>query len=131
MFEWLDDYNTGHPRIDREHRELFRCVNEFALSHGAEEGAERVQQTLHYLHHYALTHFKWEEEHMEAVGYPDLEAHRREHRALLKDVREMLVSFHGGIPPALDGFAQFVGDWVARHIQENDKRFAHWARNRN
>lgn len=130
LFEWLDDYCTGHPRIDREHRELFRCINDFGAAQEAKDGAERVQHTLHYLHHYALTHFKWEEDHMEAVGYPGLADHRLEHENLLRQVREMLMNLNGGEPPELNGFALFVKDWVAQHIQENDKRFARWAKSK-
>jgi hemerythrin len=125
-FEWSELYATGIPRVDREHRELFQCVKSFNEACRENRGPDQVEQTLHYLHHYAMTHFKGEEDQMARVAYPELEGHRLEHESLLSRVRKTLEKLHEGESPDPEKFGEFVNAWICQHIIEQDRKFAGW-----
>lgn len=59
---WKDSYQIGAPRIDEQHKELFRVTEE--LVGAAQNGitAEACRKVIGFLKEYVVFHFRDEEE---------------------------------------------------------------------
>jgi len=120
---------TGDAQIDREHGELLQCVEDFERARAVSDGHDGAVQALYFLLRHAITHFRSEEERMEALGYPDLVPHREEHARMLEDVRGLVAQFHEMRVPA-DVLGRFLSERILNHLKGGDRRFAEWAQTR-
>lgn len=123
--QWTKEMELGHDRIDAEHRIFLRLVNEFSDRIDGGASLDALLRTLREIRQYAAFHFASEENVMEEMGYPDLQAHRGCHEALLAAVDEKirLLPAHAAAPKELLGF---LADWFAQHTsQEDHKLVAH------
>ena len=118
--EWTKEMELGHERIDAEHRIFLRLVNEFAERIEGGASTDALLRTLQEIRQYAAFHFVSEENVMEEIGYPDLQAHRECHEALLAAVDEKmrLLLSHAGEPKEL---LHFLVDWFAQHTSRDDQ----------
>jgi hemerythrin len=120
---WDSKYEIGHPRIDHEHQvfvDLIRSVSVEADGKGSEERAGRL---LSEVKKYAEFHFVSEENIMLDAGYPDYEAHRREHAVLLAELDDRLHRFRCG-ELALEAIVEFMFNWFALHTTREDRKIA-------
>lgn len=61
---------------------------------------------------------------MEEANYPDIEAHKKEHRDFIAKVLEYLKDFGDSKRFASFNFVRFLRDWILAHIAVCDKKFA-------
>jgi len=124
---WDESYSVGHPRMDEDHRKLFRVIadlklamasNDVLLEFNAEwEVAERLVD-------YASMHLAEEEATMAAVGYPDLDRHKELHRFFMSKVVELEEGMRvGGETPSLEKLCSFLENWLASHILGEDQKY--------
>jgi len=71
-FEWTEMYAVKVAGFDRQHRTLFRTVNELNEALRAGHGKDIVGKVLQRLIEYTASHFAQEEAAMEKNGYPEL-----------------------------------------------------------
>lgn len=121
---WSDEYALGIPRLDEQHRELFRRIG---LLHEAlmagQPGAE-VISVLDFLTEYTQSHFREEEELMATHGYALLPQHRAEHQALVHDIASWK---KGRAETQLNLTLQLsssLAEWLRGHILGSDRGFA-------
>jgi hemerythrin len=81
MTPWSPRFETGHPRIDAEHREFFRQLSALHDAIEAGAGREKIVELISILQRYALGHFAHEERHMQRVGCPAHNENCAAHRA--------------------------------------------------
>jgi methyl-accepting chemotaxis protein len=122
--EWRDSLAVGNHAIDADHQRLFSLFNE--VSSAMREGSAKAAMPLIFdtLIDYANHHFSREEQLMAAVHYPNLAAHRQEHRefsskALL--LRKQLDGFTSNTI-AIETF-EFIKLWLLNHIQKSDQAY--------
>lgn len=123
---WKSDYETGNPAIDMQHKRLFEMVNELHEGIVAGAGKAVLGPTLAKLAKYTIEHFHTEEGFMISKGYPDFPRHKARHEELLKQVSGLMKQYEGGgmvLPLTL---SRFLADWIAHHIQEEDKALIDW-----
>ncbi|MDT8447508.1 MAG: bacteriohemerythrin [bacterium] len=127
MHNQLDvkDYLMGIASIDEQHAKLLEMIN--LLSDGMAMGDARpvLESLIERLYAFAQSHFAYEEELMERTGYPNLEAHRTEHRAYLTRLTELLHRWAegGGFMIAVD-VHDLITLWATEHIIESDHSYA-------
>jgi hemerythrin-like metal-binding protein len=118
--QWTKEFETGHQRLDAEHRALFGLIER--LQHLIAQGVplESLEQVLRKLRHSAERHFLWEDQLMTEIGFPGAEAHRALHKMLMASLRDMMqeVSF-GSLSP--EGLLQFLTNWFATHTSQEDQ----------
>ena len=70
MIIWSEEFETGHPAIDQDHREICERLNqiEVALDRGA--GREQIAEMVSLLQNYTLVHFQREEDAMACAKCP-------------------------------------------------------------
>ena len=119
--EWTDSYRLGIPGVDQEHRTFFALVRaiEVSLLEGDGLGA---REALANLRLYATAHFAHEEEFLEAVGYPELAAHRAEHAEFMRDVT--VLEGTPGLPTQVA--VRMARGWIGGHILGTDRRYTRW-----
>ena len=120
---WKAEYETGYDRIDWEHRVFLDLVAEFATE--AEEGGDHtlIIRLAQEIYKYADFHFFSEERVMVKIGYLGAEAHCREHRQLLEELREFLDSISTDMSQASE-MASFLVRWFVSHTATEDHKLA-------
>lgn len=128
LLAWSDALKTDIDVIDRQHRGLVDMVNATASKLAAESALspEEVRLLLGYLKDYAEVHFSTEEALMAlcALSPSYTSRHHVNHARFLAHVGDMLENM--GEDAVLDGrqLLAFLGDWLIRHIQGEDRDLA-------
>jgi hemerythrin-like metal-binding protein len=128
LLAWSDALKTHIDVIDRQHRGLVDMVNATATKLAAESAlsAEEVRLLLGYLTDYAEVHFSTEEALMALCGLSPsyTNRHHLNHARFLAHVGDMLENMSEDA--VLDGrqLLAFLGDWLIRHIQGEDRGLA-------
>ena len=89
LFEWSDEYSVNVKIFDDEHKKLFELCHEFIESLNKGKGKETLAKTFDQLIDYTCTHFSSEEALFEEYGYPETEAHIKEHKELAGKVLDL------------------------------------------
>jgi hemerythrin len=123
MFEWKTDYATGIGSIDAQHQSLFAIGRELYSAMSAGEGKAVLARILDRLVQYTTVHFAHEERLLKLYNYPDFEAHKVEHDALVKKVLALQVEFRAGRATMAVQVLQFLKDWLDAHIRKSDMAY--------
>ncbi len=121
LFEWSDDYRVNVKIFDNEHKKLFELCHEFIESLNKGKGKETLAKTFDQLIDYTCTHFSSEEALFEEYGYPDAEAHIKEHKELTGKVLDLNKNKTYIFP---DNVADFLYEWLKEHILDCDMKYA-------
>lgn len=124
MYYFTDDCLIGVEMIDREHRELFRIINDIAELLGKEyieDKYDLICGLLEQLKQYAEEHFKHEEEYMETIRHPELELQRKQHQVFCAKIHEADVLLaQSEQEEFLDDLLKYLVTWLYRHIIGSD-----------
>lgn len=86
--KWSPSYETGHPEIDSDHRNLFALVE--AIREGlAKRDAGPIISLVQDFIDASERHFAKEEKILVRLGFPDIDAHRIYHASLLAKARQL------------------------------------------
>ncbi len=121
--QWHEAYESGHPTIDSDHRELFDLANVLLQRAGAAvEGPEAIAALETLLDHIRV-HFAQEEQILEERNYSHLTEHRRAHAGLLKRAAVLRERHIQGLASLGDLVEFLAQDVVARHMLSVDRAF--------
>jgi len=113
---------TGHAKIDEQHKQLFTALNAIIEASEQGRGKDEIYKTLNFLNQYTIMHFKTEENLQKEYEFPGYEAHKKYHddfKATVKDLTNTLIE-KGPEKELIDTAAKTVGDWLVTHIKGND-----------
>lgn len=119
------DLRTGHPEVDSQHAAILGEVERLRHITPAE-----VAVSVSFVRQYAVSHFAYEEQVMEEIGYPDLEVHRQQHLAFFDRFVSLKarIEREGPTPENVASLADMVEGWVTKHVLGVDKRLAAFIR---
>jgi diguanylate cyclase (GGDEF)-like protein/hemerythrin-like metal-binding protein/PAS domain S-box-containing protein len=121
---WKPEHTCGHAMIDAEHHALFRSANRLidsASRHDLDRAAFNAM--LEEVLGEVAAHFRHEEEILQEYRYPELAAHARLHRGLLKRA-EVLRAQAAGRGVGLGDLLEFIAvDVIANHMLLADRDF--------
>jgi hemerythrin-like metal-binding protein len=120
---WTEAYSVGVKKIDQQHQELFRIVNELLRNQDCPPESAVIGDILQQLSNYADYHFKTEELIMREYGYPEHATQVSEHTAFrLRTARFCKDAMTGktGLPAEM---LRYLQDWLKRHILNSDVKF--------
>lgn len=121
---WSPKYRLGIKAVDDQHRSIVDLINRLHDSIKAGDAKRDMDEILRRMRDYALLHFAMEEKYMEEICYGGLEEHRAEHDVFRKKIPEFERSFHrGDLTVALE-IMRLLMDWLLRHIQAVDRKYA-------
>ena len=128
LITWDKRLETGHGKIDEQHRAL---VDAFNNLHGAMKqgkGKDAVGATLVFLKDYTVQHFEMEESLMKSNSYPGYQKHLGLHQDLVGKVADLVDKFQTGQAVMTLQVMDFLEGWLVEHIQGEDFRLAEYLR---
>ncbi|TLD81956.1 non-heme iron protein [Helicobacter sp. MIT 05-5293] len=116
---WNDEFSVRHEIIDQQHQRLFELAHKAYKIANSHTTRNEVKGIITEFFDYMKTHFKDEEQYMQAIGYPKLEEHKRIHRALIADMASMVKNIHSA-NELKDKIMILAKDWLLVHILQED-----------
>ncbi|GJA36610.1 hypothetical protein KAM342_18530 [Aeromonas caviae] len=120
---WNDMAESGHPRLDEEHKALFDQANLLlsAIADGQTKAECRVllDRTMEII----AGHFRDEIELIATTPFPDIDHHRRCHQALLGKVVKMSERFDHDELSISELFGFLAHDVIVQHIMGEDRKY--------
>ena len=111
---------VGHDWLDEEHERLARLILALQDSILAGQDRESIAQAACDLVEFTREHFRAEERLMDCANYPETEAHREDHSALLRHLTLQLVALTLDSQPPAESDLQFFRDWFIGHTETFD-----------
>lgn len=125
---FTEEYMTGIPLIDGEHETLFEIIgeaNDLVKAELLHDKYDEIVKILGKLKDYTNEHFQDEEEYMESVQYPGLEAQKMAHQAFVSKLEEIdLDQVDQNQQKYLEELMEFLFGWLSNHILKSDKLIA-------
>lgn len=120
---WTEEFSIGNPQIDQEHARIIELYNEMADALNRGFDRSRFAEILSCMFDYSLYHFRREEVYMQLIDYPDLEAHKAQHRNYNLYVTTLNADFFSVKALDPESILQFLSAWWRNHIQQIDSRY--------
>ena len=133
--EWTPGLSVGIGKIDEQHRELFRKINDLvdAIKHSTCK--YKIGDVVKFLEDYVIFHFGEEEDYMREHDYPGYDAHKKQHQEFMDNlaaIKAELPKLEGGKKPGSYGLSvevnRVVVDWILEHIAKIDKNLGAFLR---
>ena len=115
MYELKDEYLTGIPAIDAEHRVLFEIADEIYQLSVNEFVPDKYDNIAHLIQRL----------NMESIQYKQMFTQKVQHNHFKEKLEEMdLDAIDEDQDGAIQDLLKFVTDWLVEHILETDKKIA-------
>lgn len=118
---WAADFEVGVGSIDEQHKRLVEMLNTLGQAIGAGQGKDAIMGIVEEMKHYAVHHFKTEEDAMEATGYPKRSQHKQEHDTFIEQVLDAADALESGGKITPREVWAFLHKWLIEHILDSDK----------
>jgi hemerythrin-like metal-binding protein len=128
IIEWQPAYNLNISSIDKQHRMLVSIIQQLQEAMLEARVGEIVGPLFKAMNQYTKFHFQYEEQLLEKHGYADLEPHRKQHAALVRELQQLEKKYGSGELSAGAPVMQFLRTWLLDHIGEHDKAYASFLR---
>ena len=122
VLRWTEAYSTGVPKLDDQHKVLFRATNDFRVAFEAGEMEEKYAATLTFLTHYIKGHFAMEEHCMEEYRCPVAQKNKKAHESLTEALGGFVLRFEENGYSASEAQALLLAleGWLDSHIMRVD-----------
>lgn len=120
---WRQDYDMGCQAIDTQHHRLFDLGNQLieAMTQGAPK--DEVESKIADFVTLAEDHFRDEEAILQGTEFPDLAAHREQHRQLIERATTLIERHQRGQLETLELLNFIVYELTAQHMLGEDRKF--------
>lgn len=127
MFKWKEKFSCNIEEIDNQHKTLFdlgqRIYNVVSLNDGYDHYDE-ILNTISALQNYTVYHFDYEEKLMEDYNYPDIENHKKQHKAFIHKVTNLDAEYIDDHQKKVSmDLLVFILDWIETHILKSDMNY--------
>ena len=124
IIEWKDDYSVGIEEIDNDHKKLINLLNQVNTAYDYAMSESYEKEALNDLVNYTKYHFEREEKMMEDNEYPDLKAHKLQHRKMIEQVNQFVERYNNEGHECLHIISDFLTQWLINHINGTDKAYS-------
>lgn len=132
---WKDKYSIGVPKIDAQHKKLFKHLGEFIVlvrdrDTSWESRLDKAKETLDFLQDYVVYHFNDEEKYQASINYPGLEEHKEAHRKFKEGIHEYVEIFTSGefTEEKMQEFSAKLMTWLIMHVGKMDQQIGEYVR---
>jgi len=122
--QWDEKYSLNNPKIDEQHKELFRLSALVELLNEKTTKKE-IKELLKTFFNYMNEHFQTEEEYMKSINYPLLSKHKELHRKIIEDFTT-LIKKNNSLKTLQHEMKKATKKWLIEHILENDLKIEKW-----
>ena len=121
---WKAAFNSGHPSIDAQHRELFALANEMLdKSFDRRRDPEPFFRAFDALLEHTVRHFSDEERILAEQGYASLDEHIREHRRIIAQAADLQRRVHINADAPGELIDLMLSEFIAGHMLREDTKF--------
>jgi hemerythrin len=123
VFQWDQNFVTGLPEIDKQHRHLIMVTNEFGRLLSLNDVlTSDIENVYNELVAYTQYHFEEEEKLMAATGVDERHSsyHQQEHQAFLNEVTQMHAAIDSINAETGQALLEFLLNWLVYHILGSD-----------
>jgi methyl-accepting chemotaxis protein/hemerythrin len=126
FIDWIPALGVGNRAIDAQHRALIDIINRLdeARASGTDRGA--LAETIAELDDYTREHFGLEERLFTERGYPEAEAHVKEHGFFVGRIVAFRRDFEAGKAELTKEILDFLKSWLTKHISLSDRKYRAW-----
>lgn len=130
--EFNEELKTGIYEIDKQHKELFKHVNELYMACLNGTGKQEVERIMEYLEEYVSLHFMTEESYMEKHSYPAYNKHKAAHNIFKSSFKDIKNSYLNEGPTAnlVVKLNKNLINWLISHLGDADKKLAGYLMNK-
>jgi hemerythrin len=131
-YQWDSSLETGHQKIDKQHKQLIDALNNIIEASEQGKGNEEIFKTIDFLTGYAITHFATEEKLQVDYNYPDYLMHKHYHDEFKVTVGELTKRLvcEGPTAEIINLTTATIGNWLLNHIKGDDFRMAAYVKAR-
>ncbi len=129
MIKWDKSFSVNVSKIDEEHKYFILIINNVIAEKQKNNKYESISDALNGMTQYAISHFKSEEEYMLKLDYPEYHQHKDEHKEFLMTTVGFCQMVSGRDYNIIDDLCEFLEKWLAKHIQETDKKYTEFFNN--
>jgi hemerythrin-like metal-binding protein len=120
-FNWEEVLNTGHDRVDKQHKKLIDILNSLIIAYNLNNEKALISKILFELEDYANYHFRDEETVLsQLLNYPS-EEHLLEHKEFIMTIRDLKFEYVSENKPISRDLIEYLKDWLKNHILGIDK----------
>jgi len=120
---WDDELSVGIETIDDDHKKLLTLINNLQTAVFYPTGEAFERQALDELVDYTKYHFEREEKMMLDNGYPDIEAHKKQHEEMIAKLGGFLAAYEKDREATVDDLTTFLKEWLLNHIAGTDQKY--------
>lgn len=121
-FQWKRTYETGNAEIDAQHSQLLALANLLFDAVNKHKDEAVLKEAFDALLLYTQRHFEDEERYFVAIGSPQWQRHRQEHRKLADEVRALWKEGAKGSAAAMGSTLEaWVESRLVPHMMEDDQ----------
>ncbi|MGB1199347.1 MAG: bacteriohemerythrin [Thalassotalea sp.] len=121
---WKESYSVGIESLDNDHKKLINLLNQFTTAYDYAMSEEYERQALRDLIDYTQYHFQREEQLLAEHHFPDLLAHKAQHKKMIAQVNSFMDLYNEQGHNALDEISDFLSNWLINHINGTDKEYS-------
>ena len=121
--KWNDLWNSGHPVIDKQHRQLLKLGNQLVRMFQENRPPQEVNDQLNELIQHLNSHCIYENNVLSQVAYEHAGRHKTIHDKLIADAANLKRKVDLGEAEAVDLFAFLNDKVVMGHMLEEDVLF--------
>lgn len=122
-FKWRDVYRNNIELLDKQHRGLFKILEELYKKINQNAEFSELEQALDYLVEYTTMHFCDEEEIMLSHDFPGYDLHHKKHEELKREIADYQSKFIARKTQISVHFISFLKRWVIDHILTEDRKY--------
>lgn len=123
---WNHASVVGVQAMDDQHGILMDSLNELRVQATRGTNREQLHRQLERLVEFTGMHFDCEERLLERHGFPEVDAHRLEHRRLLHEIREAVDRAASGGVDDLYAVVNLMRSSFADHMEGPDSLYGSW-----
>jgi hemerythrin-like metal-binding protein len=121
---WKESYSVGIAALDEDHKRLLNLINQLQTAAHYHTSDDYEQEAFDALVDYTRTHFQREEALMEQYGFPGLDAHRRQHQAMIAEVGKLVAAYQEDRDATIEGAIRYLQQWLLKHINGTDREYS-------
>jgi hemerythrin len=123
QMQWKDEYSVGIESLDNDHKKLINLLNQFTTAYDYAMSEDFEREALNDLIAYTKYHFDREESLLEENNFIDVDAHKKQHRAMIAQVENFVTLYDEKGHDALAEVSGFLQQWLINHINGTDKEY--------
>ena len=122
--QWKEEYSVGILHIDQDHKKLISLLNQFTIAYDYAMSEAFEKEALEELIAYTKYHFQREEKLMDDNDYPDVIAHKAQHKEMIDQVGKFAEIYQEKGHDSLKEISEYLTVWLINHINGTDKAYS-------